>query len=135
MTPFLHHNTLQVHCTVSLLQILRSRSFLDPKRHYKTHRDEANTKALPKFVQLGVVQEGPSEFYSSRLTRAERKGSLVEQLLADEAFRKYAKKNYDAVTAAANAGGVKAFKKRKLDAMPAWKRPGGDRGGWKKPRR
>lgn len=112
--------------------MLRSRAYLDPKRHYRTARDEADTKALPKFVQLGTVVEGPSEYYSARLSRAERKGgSLVDQLLADEAVRKYAKRNYDAVSAAAAAGGVRAFKQRKVGAQPAWKRPGGDRGGWK----
>jgi hypothetical protein len=73
-------------------------------------------------VQLGTVQEGAGEFYSARMTRAERKGTLVEQLLADEQFRRYAKRTYEAVAAKAAAGGKLAFKRRKLAAMPAWKR-------------
>jgi len=85
-------------------------------------------------VQLGVVQEGPHEFYSARMSKAEAKGSLVDQLLADAKFRAYAKKNVAAVQADAVAGGYKAFRKRKLGAMPAWKRgaSGGGGGGAKK---
>lgn len=86
-------------------------------------------KGTPKFVQLGVVQESAGEFYSSRLTQAQRKGSLVDQLLADRSFKAYAKKNVAAVQAAATAGGFKAFRKRKSMAAPSWKRKDGGGGG------
>ena len=114
------------------LLVLRSRGYLDPKRHYKTAKEETESKVLPKFVQLGTVVEGPSEYYASRLTRAERMGgSLVDQLLADEATRKYAKRNYEAVGAAARAGGVAQFKRRKTTAG----RPGGREGSKRKGKR
>ena len=85
-------------------------------------------------MQLGVVQEGAAEFYSARMTHAQAKGSLVEQLLADAKFRAYAKKNVAAVQAEATAGGFKAFRKRKMGAAPAWKRAGGGGGGGPKKR-
>lgn len=39
-------------------------------------------------VQVGTVKEGPGEYFSSRLTKKERKKTLVDELLvADEQFR------------------------------------------------
>lgn len=38
--------------------------------------------------QIGTVKEGPSEYFSSRMTNKERKKTLVDELLvADDAFR------------------------------------------------
>jgi len=110
----------------SELLVLRSRGYLNPKRHYKTAKEETESKALPKFVQLGTVVEGPSEFFSSRLTKAQRMGgSLVDQLLADDATRRYAKRNYEQVAAGAQAGGTRQFKKGKRAAQRGGKGGGG----------
>ena len=46
------------------LQIIKQRSALDPKRHYKKDKWE-----IPKFFQMGTIIEGNTEFYSSRLKR------------------------------------------------------------------
>lgn len=71
------------------LHILKSRGVLDPKRHYKK-----NTLGTPKFFQMGTIIEGPSEYYSARINKKDRKDHIVEELLADQASRSYFKKKY-----------------------------------------
>lgn len=74
------------------LHILRSRGVLDPKRHYKKE-----TLGESKFFQMGTVIEGPTEFYSSRLVRKDRRNHIVEELLADQESRSYFKKKYSEI--------------------------------------
>jgi hypothetical protein len=73
------------------LRALRMRSALDPKRFYKSHDRPS------KFVQVGTVIEGRHEFYSSRLTKKERRTNLVEELMADEKSRQYTKRKFSAI--------------------------------------
>ncbi|CAI7867410.1 unnamed protein product [Closterium sp. NIES-54] len=61
------------------------RNVLDPKRHYRS----ADSKKLPTHFQIGTVVEGAADFYSSRLTRRERKQSFAAELLHDEDLKKY----------------------------------------------
>ena len=70
------------------LAILHNRNYLDPKRFYKSSDTTNNTT-----VQLGTVIEGPTEFYSSRLTKKQRRNHLTDELLAGKdsayALQKY----------------------------------------------
>lgn len=104
------------------LQLLRHRGYLDPKRHYKGKGgfDSGDLKTLPRFFAVGTVQEAAHERLSAgaRLTRKERKGTLVEAMLADERLRTYARKNYDAVAAERARGSRGAYMKRKASAAP-----------------
>lgn len=61
--------------------MIRMRSVLDPKRHYKKGTDEG---AAPKFSQVGTVVEGPTEFISSRIPKKERKRTFVSEAMAAE---------------------------------------------------
>ncbi|KAK9669949.1 hypothetical protein RND81_13G166300 [Saponaria officinalis] len=63
------------------------RNVMDPKRHYK----KSNTKleTLPKYFQMGTVVEPASEYFSGRLTKKERKGSLADELLNDRFLSLY----------------------------------------------
>eukprot|EP00537_Pseudo-nitzschia_pungens_P001495 CAMPEP_0172359352 /NCGR_PEP_ID=MMETSP1060-20121228/3562_1 /TAXON_ID=37318 /ORGANISM="Pseudo-nitzschia pungens, Strain cf. cingulata" /LENGTH=287 /DNA_ID=CAMNT_0013080963 /DNA_START=115 /DNA_END=978 /DNA_ORIENTATION=- len=70
------------------LAIIRNRTYLDPKRFYKS------TDKHHKIVQVGTVIEGASEFYSSRLTKKERRSNLTEELMADQATTDYAKNKF-----------------------------------------
>ncbi|KAL8928027.1 MAG: hypothetical protein Q9208_002102 [Pyrenodesmia sp. 3 TL-2023] len=72
------------------LQLLKMRSTLDPKRHYK----KDNQKPLiPEYSQIGTILEGPSEYYSSRISKRDRKRSFVEEVLAaEEGSRRFANK-------------------------------------------
>ncbi|KAL1492076.1 hypothetical protein ABEB36_012571 [Hypothenemus hampei] len=72
------------------LEIIQMRSVLDPKHFYKKN----DLKVLPKYFQVGKVLDSPLEFYSNRLTKKERKKTLVDELLADAEFQKYNKRKY-----------------------------------------
>ena len=61
------------------LQIIKQRSALDPKRHYKKDKWE-----IPKYFQMGTIIEGNTEFYSARLKKKERGKTMVEELLNDD---------------------------------------------------
>jgi Fcf2 pre-rRNA processing len=70
------------------LQLLRNRNYLDPKRFYKSN------DPVGKFVQVGTVIEGSSEFYSSRLTKKQRRTNLLDEVLADADTSRYAQDKY-----------------------------------------
>jgi len=72
------------------MELIKMRSILDPKRFYK-HQDR---KGLPKYFQMGTVVDEGTDFYSSRLTKKQRKQTLVEELMADANIRQYNKKKY-----------------------------------------
>ncbi|BET01039.1 Fcf2 pre-rRNA processing [Nesidiocoris tenuis] len=72
------------------LKILKMRSALDSKRFYK----RSSMKNMSDNVQMGRVVDSPADFYSSRLTKKQRKRSLADELLADEDFTKDVKKRY-----------------------------------------
>ncbi|KAL4976200.1 Fcf2 pre-rRNA processing-domain-containing protein [Aspergillus desertorum] len=63
------------------LQLLRMRSILDPKRHYKKESGKAQP---PKYSQVGTIIEGPTEFFSGRIVKRDRKKTFVEEALALE---------------------------------------------------
>jgi hypothetical protein len=70
------------------LAMIRNRSYLDPKRFYKS-ADKHN-----KIVQLGTVIEGPSEYFSSRLTKKQRRSNITEEIMADPSSADYAKNKF-----------------------------------------
>lgn len=45
-------------------------------------------------LQIGHVVDNPTDFYSSRIPKKERKQTLVEELLVNEDFKKYTKRKY-----------------------------------------
>ncbi|KAF8472451.1 Fcf2 pre-rRNA processing-domain-containing protein [Kalaharituber pfeilii] len=69
------HMTEEVRRDIQLIQM---RSVLDPKRHYKQNV----LKEVPKYSQMGTLIEGNTEFFSARLTRRERKKTILEEILA-----------------------------------------------------
>ncbi|RUS82170.1 hypothetical protein EGW08_010052 [Elysia chlorotica] len=75
------------------MEMIRMRGVLDPKRFYK-HNDRG---ALPKYFQMGTVVDEGTDFYSSRLTKKQRKQTLVEELMADANIRQYNKRKYSEV--------------------------------------
>lgn len=72
------------------LKILKLRNALDPKRFYKTN-DESK---LPERFEFGTVVEPAAEFYSSRLTKANRKRTITEELLSDRDATSYTRKKF-----------------------------------------
>lgn len=51
------------------------RGLLDPKHQKKALRANA-----PEYSQVGEVIAGPTDFYSSRLTRKERKNTILKEV-------------------------------------------------------
>jgi hypothetical protein len=70
------------------LAVIRNRSYLDPKRFYKS-ADKNHS-----IVQVGTVIEGPSEYFSSRLTKKQRRSNITEEIMADPDNSNYAKNKF-----------------------------------------
>ncbi|CAO2191714.1 unnamed protein product [Urochloa humidicola] len=68
------------------LEILQLRHVMDPKRHFKR---AGKPNALPKYFQVGTGVEPASEFYSDRLTKKERKTTVVDELLSNQSLKSY----------------------------------------------
>ncbi|KAG2171811.1 hypothetical protein INT43_008191 [Umbelopsis isabellina] len=97
------------------LQVIRLRNVLDRKRHYKK-----GDQKDPTYFQMGTIIEGPTEFFSSRMTKRERKQTIVDELLADEEARGYYKRRFMEVQERTQSGGKKHFKKLKAKRAKKW---------------
>nr|GMD80702.1 rRNA-processing protein fcf2-like [Ipomoea batatas] len=86
------------------------RDAFDPKRHYK--KGDSKSKTLPKYFQVGVVIEPASEFYSSRLSKKERKATLAEELISDTNLVEYRKRKVREIEEQKRPGGVDKWKIR-----------------------
>lgn len=60
-------------------QILRMRGMLDPQHHKKTLHSKA-----PKYSQVGEIIAGATDSFSSRLTRKEKKQTLLEEVMSTQ---------------------------------------------------
>ena len=81
--------------------MIKMRSILDPKRHYKTENDKAQ---IPEFSQIGTIIEGPTEFYSARLLNNARRKTFAGEVLAMERSTRRFRKNYNEIQLAATSG-------------------------------
>ncbi|KAJ2083354.1 rrna-processing protein fcf2 [Coemansia sp. RSA 988] len=89
------------------LRVLQLRNVLDPKRFYK----KTSSKETPKYFEVGTIIEGPTEFYSSRLTKKQRQTNLVDELLADKQSRDYFKRKVGEIHARNYSGGKAWYRK------------------------
>ncbi|TVY21243.1 rRNA-processing protein fcf2 [Lachnellula arida] len=92
------------------LQLLRMRAVLDPKRHYKK---EGSKPQIPEFSQVGTIIEGPTEFFSARLTNKDRKRTLVEEVLEGEKATQRFKSKYREIQEAKTSGKKAHYKRMK----------------------
>ncbi|KAJ2467508.1 rrna-processing protein fcf2 [Coemansia sp. RSA 2322] len=90
------------------LRVLQLRNVLDPKRFYKK---DAGAKKIPKYFEVGTIIEGPTEFYSSRMTKKERRTTIVDELLADKQARDYFKRKVNEIHAHNVSGGKNWYNK------------------------
>uniref|UniRef100_A0A6N2KX62 Fcf2 pre-rRNA processing C-terminal domain-containing protein n=1 Tax=Salix viminalis TaxID=40686 RepID=A0A6N2KX62_SALVM len=90
------------------LQLLKLRSAIDPKRHYK--RGDPKSKDLPKYFQVGTVVESATDFYSGRLTKKERKATIADELLSDQTFQAYRKRKVREIEEKNRPGGNDKWK-------------------------
>ena len=61
--------------------------------HY-LQRFYKNPDKMGKVLHVGTVIEGPSEYFSSRMSRKERKQTIVEEILGDKTLKDYSKRKY-----------------------------------------
>lgn len=91
------------------LQLLKLRNVIDPKQHFKKN----DTKGIPKFFQVGRVVEGPTEFYSARLTKKEQKQTFADELLSNPTLKSYRKRKYMEIQEQKEQGGKNFYKQKK----------------------
>ncbi|XP_068694994.1 uncharacterized protein [Montipora foliosa] len=96
------------------MKIMKMRNVLDKKRHYKKN----DTKALPKYFQIGTIVEGSADFYSSRIPKRQRKSTLIDELLSDAEFRRCNKKKYLEIQAAKQSGRKRVYTKKMKRRKP-----------------
>ncbi|KAK2761402.1 hypothetical protein FQN54_001924 [Arachnomyces sp. PD_36] len=89
------------------LQLLRMRSVLDPKRHYK--KENGKGKA-PEFSHVGTLVEGPTEFFTSRIAKKDRKRTFVDETLAAEESNSRFKEKYQQIQAKKTSGKKSHYK-------------------------
>ena len=95
------------------LELLQMRHVLDPKRFYKKN----NSDALPKYFQIGTIQDTAADFYTDRVAKKDRKQTMVDELLADAEFKKYQKRRYvEIIEDKAKKQGKHFHKKKKSKA-------------------
>lgn len=83
------------------LQLLRMRSVLDPKRHYKKESGKAKP---PEFSQVGTIIEGPTEFFSARIAKKDRKKTFVEEAMASERETRRFESKYNDIQSTKRSG-------------------------------
>ncbi|KAI1847776.1 hypothetical protein JX265_009204 [Neoarthrinium moseri] len=90
------------------LKLLKMRNVLDPKRFYKKDSSKAS---VPEFSQVGTIVEGPTEYFSARMTKKERKRTLLEEVMETEASNRKFKSKYGEIQAAKTSGKKGYYKK------------------------
>lgn len=71
------------------------RSAFQGNRFYK----KADSTKFPKHFQIGTVVEGKAEWYSSRIARKDRRGTLAEEILSDPHLAADRQRRYDKLQA------------------------------------
>jgi len=91
------------------VEALRLRNQLDSKRFYKKDEGEGKgIKGLPKFFAVGTIIPSTTPFgtaSSDNLTRANRKRTLVDELVDDAEAKRYAKKKFEDLQSVRGAKG------------------------------
>ncbi|KAH7873202.1 Fcf2 pre-rRNA processing-domain-containing protein [Lentinula edodes] len=104
------------------VEALRLRNQLDPKRFYRKEEGEGKgIKGLPKHFAIGKIITTETPFGGAsgeNLTHAERKRTLVDELVDDAEMKRYAKRKFEDLQKVRGARGrnTKNARKRK----PKW---------------
>ncbi|VDO90724.1 unnamed protein product [Heligmosomoides polygyrus] len=72
------------------LELLQMRAAIDPLAFYRRNDREV----LPKYFQVGRIVDAPEDFYSSRMTKKERKRTMLDELLNDQQFAQTKRAKY-----------------------------------------
>jgi Fcf2 pre-rRNA processing len=88
------------------IALLRNRNYLDPKSFYKSSDVQSGKRR--SIVQVGTVIEGAAEFYSSRLTKKEKRRNVTDEVLADTSLSGYVQNKYRSMQQQKTAANKKA---------------------------
>ncbi|VVD06150.1 unnamed protein product [Leptidea sinapis] len=95
--------------------VSEKKSALDPKHFYKKN----DMEVLPKYFQVGRIMDSALDHTNERLTRKQRKRTMVDELLADAELQKYNKKKYKEIIDENRKTQYKTFMKDKRKANKA----------------
>ncbi|KAF9481195.1 Fcf2-domain-containing protein [Pholiota conissans] len=102
------------------VEALRLRNQLDPKRFYKKDEGEGKgIKGLPKYFAIGTILPTKTPFgtpSSDNLTRANRKRTLVDELVDDAEAKRYAKKKFEDLQTTRGAKGRNTLRAKQRKA-------------------
>lgn len=90
------------------LQILKMRSVLDPKRHYR--KENTKTNNLPKTFEVGTLISGNTESAAHKIRRKDQRETIVDELLSDMTRREYFKRKTAEIDAKKRSGGRAFYK-------------------------
>lgn len=100
------------------LRVMRMRSALDPKQHYK-----GGPILTSKYFQVGTVVASAEEHYSDgKLSRRQQGTTVLDTLLKDSQKRAYFKKKFSASQSNNRAGGKLDYKQKQAARKAPWKR-------------
>lgn len=81
-----------------------------------SEESELSEKRLPKFFQIGTMVEGPTEYYSERTARRDRKRSVLDQIIHDQSTgSNYINERYKEIQS--NLDSVHKRKKRRIEKV------------------
>lgn len=60
---------------------------------------------------MGTIVESPTEYFSARIKKKDRKETIVQELLADQKSKEYFKRKYNEIQDKSSSGGKKWYKK------------------------
>lgn len=90
------------------LQILKMREVVAMGKQY--FKKDARKDFVPEFSQVGTIIAGAADGRDSRLTRKERKRTIVEEVLGAQVVDKY-KNKYHGIQEKKQSGGKNFYKK------------------------
>lgn len=98
------------------LEVLRMRTFINPKKHYKGSDHKWN----PNQFQVGTVVLPAHEYYSQGGSKRELRKGALDSLKGDTAMLAYTKRKFMETQASTQAGGKKAYKSKMKKRRPKW---------------
>lgn len=105
------------------LEALRLRNALDPKRFYRKDA-EGSKREMPKYFAIGKIVDAATPFrdadHKQNLTRAERKRTIVEELVEDADARRYAKKKFGDLQTVRSERGRGTLARKFAKRKPKW---------------
>lgn len=106
------------------VEALRLRNQLDPKRFYRKEEGEGKgIKGLPKYFAIGTILPSSTPFGTAsgdNLTRANRKRTLVDELVDDAEAKRYAKKKFEELQSVRGARGRNTLHAKRAMRRGKW---------------